>query len=140
MRVDRCLAIGTQKRLDEALLKSEDSGTLNTSFIERLPLTIRQGSAYLSRRTPCHARCADRLRQHVELLRCYYNFVRPHRGLKFGTTYRTPAMQAGLVRKRLSFRQTFAVSRSDPRRVAAVVRLLPRTGQQTRLREAVWAA
>ena len=47
--------------------------TLNTSFVERLNLTIRQGPAYLRRRSPCHARCEDQLRAHVELLRCHYN-------------------------------------------------------------------
>ena len=84
IRVERRPKIGTEKRLKEALLASEDSETLNTSFVERLNLTIRQGSAYLRRRSPCHARCADQLRRHVELLRCHYNFVRPHRALKFG--------------------------------------------------------
>ena len=74
----------------------EDSSTLNTSFIERLNLTIRQGSAYLRRRSPCHARAKETLEDHLELLRCYYNFVRPHRALKFGRETRTPAMQAGL--------------------------------------------
>ena len=34
---------------------------MNTSFIERLNLTIRQGSAYLSRRTLSHARMQDTL-------------------------------------------------------------------------------
>src|SRR5713101_5325626 len=47
IRVERRLKIGTAGRLNEALLESEDSETLNTSFIERLNLTIRQGSAYL---------------------------------------------------------------------------------------------
>ena len=37
-------------------MHSEDSSTVNTSFIERLNLTIRQSSAYLSRRTLSHAR------------------------------------------------------------------------------------
>ena len=37
----------------------------------------------------------------------YYNFVRPHWALRFGKTVRTPAMQAGLVRRRLSFRDVF---------------------------------
>ena len=39
--------------------------------------------------------------------RRYYNFVRPHRALKFGKETRTPVMQAGLVARRLSFRQIF---------------------------------
>ena len=47
-------------------------------------LTIRQGSAYLSRRTLSHARSEDKLEEHLELLRCHYNFVRPHGALQFG--------------------------------------------------------
>jgi len=72
-----------------------------------LNLTIRQGSAYLSRRTPCHARSREHLEDHLELLRCHYNFIRPHSALKFGTEVRTPAMQAGLVSRRLSVREVF---------------------------------
>ena len=88
-------------------MESEDSENLNTSFVERLNLTIRQGSAYLRRHSPCHARCADRLRWHVELLRCHYNFVRPHSALKFGRETRTPAMQAGLVSTRMKWSDIF---------------------------------
>ena len=50
VRVQRRAVIGAAWRFDEALTHSEDSSTVNTSFIERLNLTIRQGSAYLSRR------------------------------------------------------------------------------------------
>ena len=49
------MKIGTAARLKAAIVESEDSETLNTSFIERLNLTIRQASAYLRRRSPCHA-------------------------------------------------------------------------------------
>ena len=59
VRVERRLKIGTANRLKGALRESEDSETLNTSFVERLNLTIRQGSAYLRRRSPCHARGAE---------------------------------------------------------------------------------
>ncbi len=61
IRVERRVKIGTASRLTAALLASEDSETLNTSFVERLNLTIRQGSAYLRRRSPCHARGAEQL-------------------------------------------------------------------------------
>ena len=98
---------GAAWRFDDALNNSEDSSTLNTSFIERLNLTIRQSSAYLSRRTLSHARSTERLDEHLELLRCYYNFVRPHGALKFGREIRTPAMQAGLTIRRLTFRDIF---------------------------------
>ncbi|MCH8269252.1 MAG: hypothetical protein IH846_17245 [Acidobacteria bacterium] len=80
---------------------------LNTSYIERLNLTIRQGSAFLHRRTLSHARRTQRLEDHLELLRCHYNFLRPHRALKFGREIRTPAMQAGLTLMQLSFRDIF---------------------------------
>ena len=49
----------------------------------------------------------DRLDEHLELFRCYYNFVRPHGALKFGREIRTPAMQAGLTTRRLTFRDIF---------------------------------
>ncbi len=110
--------IGAAWRLEQALCDSEDSSKLNTSFIERLNLTIRQGSAYLFRRTICHARWEERLEDHLELLRCYYNFVRPHRALKFGPEIRTPAMQAGLLSKRLSFRELFV---AVPERILFVI-------------------
>jgi hypothetical protein len=44
---------------------------------------------------------------HMALLMVYYNFLRPHSALKFGTTLRTPAIQAGLADRRLSFRDVF---------------------------------
>jgi hypothetical protein len=107
VKVERRVVIGTERRFAERLHQSEDSSTLNTSFIERLNLTIRQGSAYLCRRTICHARWKQRLEGHLDLLRCHYNFIRPHRALKFGQKLRTPAMQAGLTAKRLTLREIF---------------------------------
>ena len=71
--------------------------TLNTPFVEQLNLTIRQGSAYLGRRTLGQARWKQCLDDHMELLRCHYDFVSPHLALKFGREVRTPVMQAGLT-------------------------------------------
>ena len=56
VRVERRRRIGTAGRLKAALWESEDSETLHTSFVERLNLTIRQGSEYWRRRSPGHAR------------------------------------------------------------------------------------
>ena len=112
VRVERRAVIGAAWRLDQALTPSEDSSTVTTSFIERLNLTIRQRSAYRSRRTLSHARSTDTLEAHLELLRCYYNFVRPHGALKFGRETRTPAMQAGLATRRLTLRDIFVSLRS----------------------------
>ena len=107
VKVERRELMGASWRFEEVLNNSEDSSTLNTSFIERMNLTIRQGSAYLSRRTLSHARSEEKLEEHLELQRCHYNFVRPHRALKFGRETRTPAMQAGLATRRLTFREVF---------------------------------
>jgi hypothetical protein len=104
------LIIGTKAKMEQLLFESEDSSTINTSFIERLNLTIRQGCAYLGRRTICHSRHKDFLADNLALQMCYYNFVRPHSALKFGDETRTPAMQAGLVKKQLSFREIFTTS------------------------------
>ena len=70
---------------------------------------------------PCHARGEDQLRGHVELLRCYYNFIRPHRALRFGRETRTPAMQAGLVNKRLAWSDVFTACGLTLRVVVALV-------------------
>jgi len=107
VKVERRIVLGGDWRLEQALRDSEDSVQLNTSFVERLNLTIRQGSAYLGRRTICQARWKERLEDHLELFRCYYNFIRPHRALKFGREVRTPSMQAGLTRRQLTFREIF---------------------------------
>ena len=52
------------------------------------------------------------LEAHLELLRCYYNFGRPHGALKFGRETRTPAMQAGLATRRLTLRDIFVFLRA----------------------------
>ena len=107
IKVERRRVIGSAKEFEHALLESEDSSTLNTSFIERLNLTLRQATSYLTRRTTCHARMKEYLENQLEIVRCHYNFLRPHRALQFGSETRTPAMQAGLVSRRISFREIF---------------------------------
>ncbi|MFT5289894.1 MAG: hypothetical protein ACI8QS_000215 [Planctomycetota bacterium] len=107
-RLGTKLVIGSEYMLEDALHESEDSSKLNTAFIEMLNLTIRRGSAYLNRRSPCHARKKRTLDDHLELLRCHYYFCRPHGSLKFGDIVRAPAMQAGLVNRKLSLRAVFA--------------------------------
>ena len=107
IKVEQRLKIGTSDQLKYALFHSEDSSTLNTSFIERLNLTIRRGCAYLNRKTPGHARASEPFSKNISLFKGYYNFVRPHQALKFGKETRTPAQQAGLVSKRLTLREIF---------------------------------
>src|SRR5262249_13296864 len=107
VKIERKVMIGAG-RLRQALLDSEDSVKLNTSLVERLNLTIRQGSAYLAGRTLGQTRGRKHLDDHLELLRCHYNFVRPHRTLNFGREGRTSAMQAGLTNRSLTLREIFS--------------------------------
>jgi hypothetical protein len=41
------------------------------------------------------------------MLHCHYNFMRPHRALKFGGEVRTQAMQAGPTTRRLTLKEIF---------------------------------
>ena len=107
--------IGTTRQLEKALLESEDSETINTSFTEgrpiaRLNLTLRQSLAALDRKSPNHSRCSQRLRKHLELAQCYYNFIRRHASLACSREQRTPAMVAGLTRQVLNFRDVFTLA------------------------------
>ena len=67
IKVERRALHGAAWRFEDALNNSEDSSTLNTAFIERLNLAIRQSSAYLSRRTLSHARSTERLDEHLRV-------------------------------------------------------------------------
>jgi IS1 family transposase len=55
VKIEWRLIIGTNQEMEQLLFESEDSSSINTSFIERLNLTIRQGCAYLGCRTACHS-------------------------------------------------------------------------------------
>jgi hypothetical protein len=129
VKVERRSVIGAG-RLEQALRSSEDSAKLNTSFVERLNLTIRQGSAYLGRRTICQARQKQHLEDHIELFRCYYNFIRPHRALKFGREVRTTAMQAELTNRALTSKMAFLVLKN----VTLVFEAAPSVGVAARRR------
>jgi len=118
-RVQRSTKLGTAAQLYRLLLQSEDSETLNTSFVERLNLTLRQSLAYLQRRCLAHARCFRRLDQDLALIQCHYNFIRPHGALKFGSSYKTPAIQAGLTARRLLLRDIF--TQQGPSRSLALI-------------------
>jgi Integrase core domain len=57
-------------------------GRLNTAFVERVNLTLRQSVAALIRRTWSTKQDALQLLVHLEWWRAYYHFVRPHESLR----------------------------------------------------------
>ena len=111
---------GTRAALRQALTLLGLSGRLNTAFVERVNLTLRQGVAALTRRTWATAQRTQHLTCHLEWWRAYYHFVRPHRGLRVALVppvarggrggvrryrQRTPAMAAGLTGRVWSARE-----------------------------------
>jgi hypothetical protein len=86
--------------------------TLNTAFVERLNLDIRQRVAAIGRRVNTLCRGADSLLNQLVLFQVYHNFVLPHASLRQPLLVpeptndrgsarvwqpRTPAMAAGLT-------------------------------------------
>jgi IS1 family transposase len=85
---------------------------INTAFVERLNLTIRQHVPAVGRRVNTLCQAQDNLRQQLALFQTYYNFCLPHASLRqplplplltngSGSTKQwrpqTPAMAAGLT-------------------------------------------
>ena len=117
VKVEHTMLWGEQKDLKAGLLKLGLSGRINTAFVERLNLTIRQGVSMLVRRTWGRAKYSPELKLHLQWWRAYYHFVRYHASLRVGYAQpilrkgkqiacryrsRTPAMVAGLATRRWS--------------------------------------
>ena len=73
---------GEQEKLITGLKALGLSGKINTAFIERLNLSIRQGVAFLVRRTWGAAQFTSELELHLQWWRGYYHFVRYHESLR----------------------------------------------------------
>jgi len=101
------LVLGTGWKYEAALDRCEDSKRPNTAYIERLNLFLRFMCSYLRRRTPAKMRKPKKLADAIVLLRCFYNFIRPHSSLRFGRVTKTPAMQAEIFSQALSWRDIF---------------------------------
>ncbi len=94
------MACGSRHALQVALRMLGWSGRLQTAFVERLNLTVRQSVAALTRRTWATAQTASGLQHQVEWWRAYDHFIRPHRSLRRHNQACTPAMAAGLTARR----------------------------------------
>ena len=87
------MTIGKRAKLFDVLQTNGFNPTIQTAFIERVNLSIRQGISLLTRRTWSSARNEHYLLMHTEWWRAYYHFVRPHESLKG----QTPVMSLGLT-------------------------------------------
>jgi hypothetical protein len=107
------------------LFYSEDSKRPNTSYVERLNLRLRRSCSYLHRRTSGRVRNPERLASVVEIVRCSYNFIRPHARLQLGMRMRTPAMVARIFDRVLTWRSVFAWPVPAPRPAVVLARADP---------------
>jgi IS1 family transposase/transposase-like protein len=112
VRVERRALLGSLDQLQATLHTFGWSGKIQSAFVERLNLTVRQGVAGLTRRTWSIAQSPAELLLHPQWWRAYYHFTRPHASLDVplaeprlrGGRYvpqrcrrRTPAQAAGLT-------------------------------------------
>jgi hypothetical protein len=115
VKVEHVVLCGEREKLMEGLKGTGLSGRINTAFVQRVNLAIRQGTSLLVRCTWGSAQYCVELELHIEWWPGYYHFVRYHESLRlrFSTPierkgkrtprrYRswTPAMAAGLTSHR----------------------------------------
>ena len=98
------MTVGERRRLYAVLRQNGFRSIIQTAFIERVNLTIRQSVSLLTRRTWSTARSEEHLYLHLEWWRCYYHFMRPHESLRepipnfrWKCKDKTPAMALGLT-------------------------------------------
>ena len=102
------IRLGTRAIIQQALLKLGLSGRVQTSFVERSYLTLRELIAPLFRRTWSLAYDQYHLWLYIQWGLASYHFCRAHQSLQVRIIdpskhrYRTPAMAAGLTRRRWS--------------------------------------
>lgn len=105
------IRLGTREVIRALLQALELSGRIQTSFVERSYLTLRELVAPLSRRTWSLAYDRYHLWLHIQWGLSYYHLVRPHQSLQVRVRgpsrcrHRTPAMAAGLTGSRWSVRK-----------------------------------
>jgi len=118
VRVRHRVVFGTLEAVQQVLAAC--GWQINTAFVERINLTIRQHVAAVGRRVTTLCKGEDGLRQQLALYHMYYNFCLPHASLRVplpqplptnGTgsakTWRprTPAMAAGLTERVWTLRE-----------------------------------
>jgi len=80
--VETGIIFGDEATILALLAASPVSNTINTSYVERQNLTIRQGSRRLTRKVNAFSKERDWLEKQLWLAFTYYHFVLPHLGLR----------------------------------------------------------
>ncbi len=120
VQVEQRLLYGQVKEYRSRLKAVGLTGRINTSFVERANLTIRQSVSKLTRRTWGLAHSTGELREHLFWWLAYYHFAWYHQSLRIELQQpiqrkgkqtpikyrnRTPAMAARLTKRRWTVRE-----------------------------------
>jgi len=109
-KVDKRIVFGTEESIKECLKKTI-SNTINTSYIERSNLTLRQNDAHLQRKTLKFAKNMDYFEAKLNIIIFHYNFIKTHWSLSKNEdksfTPRTPAMKANIVKNKWTIKFAF---------------------------------
>lgn len=112
VEVNYRIVFGQEEAIEQRLKQSPVSHTINTSFVERDNLTLRQSNRRLTRKTNGFSKEISGLEKQLWVSLAYYHFVLPHQSLRIsfetpiptrgsGSEKRwqavTPAMAAGLT-------------------------------------------
>lgn len=101
VKVTRNIIFGCQEEVARIITSSPVSNTINTAFVERFNLTLRNHSKKLTRKTICFAKQKQGLIAQMCIVAAYYNFSKTHSRLtisiKDKKIERTPAMAAKLI-------------------------------------------
>ena len=80
VRVRHRVVFGTLEAINDVL--APHGWHINTAFVERLNLTIRQHVAAIGRRVSTLCKGEDGLLQQLAVFHCYYNFCLPHASVR----------------------------------------------------------
>jgi IS1 family transposase len=97
VRVTHRVVFGTLAAVEQVL--APFGWQINTAFVERLNLTIRQHVAAVGRRVNTLCKGEEGLRQQVALYHCYYNFCLPHASLRLPLPQPEPTHSTGSARQ-----------------------------------------
>lgn len=93
VRVSHRVVFGTLEAINQVL--APQGWQINTAFVERINLSLRQHVAAIGRRTSMLCKGEDGLRQQLMLSQAYYNFCLPHASLRQALVQPVPTNGTG---------------------------------------------
>lgn len=119
VKVERKIVFGEPKHIENIIERSPVSKKINTSFIERVNLTLRHNNKKLARKTICFAKRKKSLEAQTSITVTHYNFSRPHgsltqKGPDRIKVERTPAMAANLIDRVWPMDEILAIPLAKP--------------------------